>query len=150
MPRVGHGQSSVFFANMDSSDDNQRNINQSEVDQFAKTTGKNLKGYLPSISPCTPFIEIVLRRRLTPQKDPDEASRGHQEGSHPCGMSIPQTSRRTDNSALQATLHGNTPNKGAMTDKELMEDDEATLKRMEEKKERKRAGLGSGERSMSG
>lgn len=37
-----------------------------------------------------------------------------------------------------------------MADKEIMADDEAILKKMDEKKEKKRAGLGAGERSISG
>jgi len=49
----------------------------------------------------------------------------------------------------QATLHGNRPAKGAMMDKELMTEDAETVRRMEERKERKK-GLGhsSGSSSM--
>ncbi len=35
---------------MDTSDDNQRNIKQSEVDELSKHSGKNIKGYMPSMA----------------------------------------------------------------------------------------------------
>ncbi|KAK4444495.1 hypothetical protein QBC34DRAFT_442457 [Podospora aff. communis PSN243] len=114
MSTIGHGQSKAYYPHMDDSGDQQRNISQSEIDEAAKRTGKNLKGYMP--------------------KDQiDAVNRIEREELH-----TRQAEAMKKDPTLAATLHGNTPHRGAMTDKELMMEDEETIRRMEEKKERKK------------
>lgn len=60
MPRstICHGLSKSYYANMDSSGDEQRNVKMSEVDEFAHRSGKNLRGYLPST--LFPFLHFLF------------------------------------------------------------------------------------------
>jgi len=80
---------------------------------------------------------------------PRTAGRGHEEGPYSRGEHISPKGRGQLVNNSQATLHGNRPAKGAMMDKELMTEDAETVRRMEERKERKK-GLGhsSGSSSM--
>ncbi|KAK0640818.1 hypothetical protein B0T16DRAFT_495645 [Cercophora newfieldiana] len=113
MSTIGHGQSKAYYPHMDDSGDQQRNISQADIDEAAKRSGKNLKGYMP--------------------KDQINAvSRMEREELH-----IRQAEAMKKDPTLAATLHGNEPYWGAKKDKELMEEDEATIRRMEERKEKK-------------
>ncbi|KAK0616954.1 hypothetical protein B0T14DRAFT_568516 [Immersiella caudata] len=103
---------SKYYQHLD--DDSQRNIPRSEIVEAARRTGKNLKGYLPKdqINAVNAIEreELHVRQAEAMKKDP----------------------------TLAAMLNGNTPHWGAKKDKELMMEDEETIRRMEEKKERKK------------
>ncbi|KAK1759878.1 hypothetical protein QBC47DRAFT_373225 [Echria macrotheca] len=116
MPRstIGHSQSKIFYPFL-GEDDEQRNVAQAEIKELTKHTGKNLKGYLPKDQveevKRIEAQEIIEKQAEAVKKDP----------------------------TLPATLHGNRPARGAMVDKELMVEDEETLRRMEERKQRKKS-----------
>lgn len=67
---------------------------------------------------------------------------GDQEGSYPRGMVcplLPLLERWLIFVASQATLNGNKPAKGARIDKELQQEDDDMVRKMEARKERKRS-----------
>jgi len=95
---------------MDNTDNNQRNISQSDIDDATQHSGKNLKGYRPEDQ-----INAVNQMRME----------GAQKG---------QAEATKRDPTLPATLHGNQPHPGARVDKELRDDDEATVRKKDQRK----------------
>ncbi|KAK3315809.1 hypothetical protein B0H66DRAFT_624517 [Apodospora peruviana] len=88
----------------------QRNISPSQVEEMSRHTGINIKGY-----------------RL--QDRAAEVNRLHEQEIHER-----QISAMKKDPTLAATLHGNKPHKGAMIDKEIMEEEEEIMRKKNMKK----------------
>ncbi|KAK1758932.1 hypothetical protein QBC47DRAFT_436286 [Echria macrotheca] len=117
---------------MDFTDAQQRNIAQSEIDEAARHSGKNIKGYRPedqfnAINEMrTEEVRDVSSRMCHREEETDvvpQAQKGQAEAIK-------------KDPTLAATFHGNQPHPGARIDKELQEEDEATVKKKDERKQR--------------
>ncbi|KAK3380888.1 hypothetical protein B0H63DRAFT_474536 [Podospora didyma] len=106
------GRSKVGFPAL-YEDDDQRSIRKSEVEELSKHSGKNVKGYM-------------AKSQL------DAVNRLHEEETHK-----KQAEAIKHDPTLAATLHGNKPHKGAIIDKQLMEEEADMLMK---KKGNKRSG----------
>ncbi|KAK0707984.1 hypothetical protein B0H67DRAFT_648103 [Lasiosphaeris hirsuta] len=72
------GQSKVYYANLDD-DNSQRNVKQSEIDEFAKHSGKKTPGYLPKnwMGEVNRMEEDeAILRRMEEKKERKEKKRG--------------------------------------------------------------------------
>ncbi|KAK1828066.1 hypothetical protein QBC39DRAFT_360266 [Podospora conica] len=96
-------------------DDDQRSISKSELDELSKRSGKNVRGFMPNSQMDQVnrlgAMQMEQRRAEAMKKDP----------------------------TLAATLNGNKPHKGARIDKQLNEEDDEMIRKMEARKERKRS-----------
>ncbi|KAK0710117.1 hypothetical protein B0T26DRAFT_652032 [Lasiosphaeria miniovina] len=112
------GQSNVDCPNM-YEDDDQRSFKRSEVDKLSRHSGVNVKGYMGSAQASEVnrlYDEEISRKQAEAmKKDPTLAA------------SFPLYSCRC------ATLNGNRPAKGAIIDKELMEEEAAMLRKKQNK-----------------
>ncbi|CCC13507.1 hypothetical protein SMAC4_07131 [Sordaria macrospora] len=102
------GNSNVGFPSI-YEDGNQRHISQSQVDDLAQHSGKNVKGYRPQDQNAAVnehyMEESAKEREEAVKRDP----------------------------TLAAEWHGNKPHRGARIDKELAEEDAAELKKKDQK-----------------
>ncbi|KAK4184102.1 hypothetical protein QBC35DRAFT_367971, partial [Podospora australis] len=98
------GASNVGFPNIYEGS-NQKNVKKSEIDELSKTSGENVKGFMPKnqADAVNRLYEQDIQRKQAEalKKDP----------------------------TLAAQLHGNRPSRGAMVDKELELEDEETLRK---------------------
>ncbi|KAL2259274.1 hypothetical protein VTK26DRAFT_7108 [Humicola hyalothermophila] len=101
------GHSNVGFGSLYQSQ-NQRNVPDTEIDELSRTSGKNVRGFLPKDQ------QAKVNKLQTEQIQREHAERMRAEPG------------------FAAMYHGNKPNKGAMIDKELMEEDEAMLRKKHE------------------
>ncbi|KAM7208303.1 hypothetical protein V8F20_001281 [Naviculisporaceae sp. PSN 640] len=91
-------------------DDGQRNFGESKIDQMSRHSGINVKGYLPK-------DQEKEMNRLTEMESREK-----------------QIDAIKKDPTLAASLNGNKPARGARIDKELMEDDQKILEKMNRKK----------------
>ncbi|KAK4135079.1 hypothetical protein BT67DRAFT_401855 [Trichocladium antarcticum] len=86
---------------------NQRNFKQSEVEELRRRTGENVQGYLPKdqLDAVNRLYEEKVQRR--------------------------QSMNMKTDPTFAAMHNGNKPSKGAIIDKELQEEDEARVRKMD-------------------
>ncbi|KAM7220419.1 hypothetical protein V8F06_004198 [Rhypophila decipiens] len=91
-------------------DDGQRSFGDSKIDHMSRHSGINVKGYLPK-------DQERAMNRLTEMETMNK-----------------QMDAMKKNPTLAASLNGNKPTKGAQIDKELMEEDQRMLEKMNRKR----------------
>ncbi|EAQ85367.1 predicted protein [Chaetomium globosum CBS 148.51] len=118
------GHSNVGFRGVYESQ-NQRHYTQEEMDEMAKHTGENVRGFMPSMLLPT----LVPDPESHPEQLTQSQQRARRRNSTGSRQKRKQAESLKKDPTLAATLHGNAPAKGAIIDKELQEEDEAALRR---------------------